>query len=125
MLLLRLLGGASLEDESGPLRGRAIQRRRLALLAIVALEHPRPVSRDKLIAWLWPEHDTERARHLLRDSLYLLRLAVGEDTLPGTGDELRLNAARLRCDVWEFEEALARERPELAPAEGIAALLRY
>jgi len=114
MLLLRLLGGASLEDESGPLRGRAIQRRRLALLAIVALEHPRPVSRDKLIAWLWPEHDTERARHLLRDSLYLLRLAVGEDTLPGTGDELRLNAARLRCDVWEFEEALARERPELA-----------
>jgi DNA-binding SARP family transcriptional activator len=81
MFLLRLLGGASLEDESGPLSGRATQRRRLTLLAILALEHPRPVARDKLIAWLWPEHDTERARHLLRDSLYLLRGALGDGTL--------------------------------------------
>lgn len=114
MLLLRLLGGVSLEDESEPLRGRAVQRRRLALLVVVALEHPRAVSRDKLIAWLWPEHDTERARHLLRDSLYLLRSAVGEDALPSTGDELRLNAERLRCDVWEFEEALAQKRESAA-----------
>ena len=111
MLLLRLLGGASLESESGPLGGRAVQRRRLALLAIVALEHPRPVSRDKLIAWLWPEQDTERARHLLRDSLYLLRGALGEEALPGSGDELRLNAEQVRCDVWDFERALAEGRP--------------
>ena len=114
MLMLRLFGGARLEDASAPLNRRAVQRRRLALLAIIAVEHPRPVSRDKLIAWLWPEHDTERARHLLRDSLYLLRNAVADETLPGTGDELRLNPTRLRCDVWEFEEALAQGRPEEA-----------
>jgi TolB-like protein/DNA-binding SARP family transcriptional activator/Tfp pilus assembly protein PilF len=114
MFLLRLFGGASLEDGSGSLSGRAVQRRRLALLAILALEHPRAVGRDKLIAWLWPEQDTERARHLLRDSLYLLRNALGEDALPGMGDELRLNPERLRCDIWEFEEALAQERPEAA-----------
>jgi len=114
MLLLRLLGGASLAGESGPLSGRAVQRRRLALLAIFALEHPRPVSRDKLIAWLWPEHDTERARHLLRDSLYLLRGVLGEDALLSTGDDVRLNAEKLRCDVWEFEQALAERRPAAA-----------
>jgi TolB-like protein/DNA-binding SARP family transcriptional activator/Flp pilus assembly protein TadD len=114
MFLLRLFGGASLEDGSGLLSGRAVQRHRLALLAILALEHPRAVSRDKLIAWLWPEHDTERARHLLRDSLYLLRNALGGDALASVGDDLRLNPQRLRCDTWDFEEALAQERPEAA-----------
>ena len=72
MFLLRLFGGASLEAASGPLSGRATQRRRLALIAILALEHPRAVTRDRLVAWLWPEDDAERARHLLRDSLYIL-----------------------------------------------------
>ena len=114
MLLLRLLGGASLEDATGTVGGRAVQRRRLALLAVLALEHPRSVSRDKLIAWLWPEHDTDRARHLLRDSLYLLRGTVGEEALQGTGDEVRLNPERLGCDVWEFEAAL--EQSQLADA---------
>ncbi|HSK19020.1 MAG TPA: tetratricopeptide repeat protein [Longimicrobiales bacterium] len=114
MFLLRVFGGASLEDGSGVMIGRAVQRRRLALLAILALEHPRAVPRDKLVAWLWPEHDAERARHLLRDSLYLLRNALGEDTLPSVGDTLRLNPQHLRCDVWDFEEALAQGRPEAA-----------
>ena len=114
MLLLRLFGGAGLEDTSGTVSGRAVQRRRLALLAILALEHPRPVSRDKLIAWLWPEHDTDRARHLLRDSLYLLRSTLGEEALPSTGDELRLDPEFLRCDVWEFETALAQDQPSTA-----------
>lgn len=114
MFLFRLFGGASLEDGSGPLSGRAVQRRRLALLAILALEHPRAVARDKLIAWLWPEHDADRARHLLRDTLYLLRNALGEDAVPSVGDELRLNPHRLRCDIWDFEEALAQERQEAA-----------
>lgn len=112
MFLLRLFGGVHLEDESGPLSGRVAQRRRLALLAMLALEHPRPVGRDKLIALLWPEHDTERARHLLRDSLYLLRNTLGEDALVSAGDELRLNSRRLRCDVWEFEAALQQDHSE-------------
>ena len=112
MVLLRLLGGANLEDESGPLSGRATQRRRLALLAILAIEHPRPVSRDKLVAWLWPEHDTERARHLLRDSLYLLRGTLGDGTISTVGDEVRLDPQRLRCDLWEFDEALRQNRLE-------------
>jgi TolB-like protein/DNA-binding SARP family transcriptional activator/Tfp pilus assembly protein PilF len=114
MFLLHLFGGASLTDGSRLLSGRAVQRRRLALLAILALEHPRAVARDKLIAWLWPEHDAERARHLLRDSLYLLRSALGEDTLSSVGDELRLNPQLLRCDTWDFEEAIAKKHLEAA-----------
>lgn len=114
MFLLQLFGGASLRDGSRLLSGRAVQRRRLAFLAILALEHPRAVGRDKLIAWLWPDTDTERARHLLRDSLYLLRNALGEDALSSVGDELHLNPQLLRCDTWEFEEAIAEGRLEAA-----------
>jgi DNA-binding SARP family transcriptional activator len=123
MFLLRLFGGASLEDGSAPLSGRAVQRRRLALLAILALEHPRAVGRDRLIAWLWPEHETERARHLLRDSLYLLRSALGEEALASAGDELRLSPQHLRCDVWDFEEAIAQDQPEAAVRTYAGALL--
>jgi TolB-like protein/DNA-binding SARP family transcriptional activator len=64
------------------------------------------MSRDKLIAFLWPEADEERGRHLLSNSLYMLRQALGEDALPGAGDVVRLDATRVRCDVRDFEAAL-------------------
>jgi DNA-binding SARP family transcriptional activator len=35
------------------------------------------LTRDKLIGLLWPERDDERARHLLSQSLYVLRGAAG------------------------------------------------
>lgn len=113
---IRLFGGLSLEGSEGPVSGRATQRRRLALLALVAVDHPRPLSRDKLIGYLWPESDAERARHLLRDSLYLLRGALGDDAILAAGDEVRLNPERLRSDLWEFAGALARGDLEAAAA---------
>jgi DNA-binding SARP family transcriptional activator len=114
MFTLRLLGTPSLENADGPVTGRAALRQRIAVLALLAVEHPRPLSRDKLVADLWPESDTGDARHLLRESLYILRSALGEDAVLGTGDDLRLNPDRLTCDLWEFEAALAREDPERA-----------
>ena len=75
---------------------------------------PDPLSRDKLVAYLWPESGSDDARHLLRDSLYILRSALGDDSVLGTGDDLRLNPDRLTCDLWEFEAALARDDPEAA-----------
>ena len=114
MFTLRLLGGASLDGPDGPVSGRAALRQRIALLAFLAVEHPRPVSRDKLVADVWPESGTDEARHLLRDSLYILRSALGDDSVLATGDDLRLNPRRLTCDLWDFEEALAREDPEAA-----------
>ena len=114
MFTLRLLGSASLDGPDGPVAGRAALRQRVALLAILAVEHPRPLSRDKLVASLWPESDTDDARHLLRESLYILRSALGDDSVVSSGDDLRLNPVRLTCDLWEFEAALARDDPEAA-----------
>ena len=116
MFTLRLLGSASLDGPDGPVAGRAALRQRIALLALLAVEHPRPLSRDRLVASLWPESGADEARHLLRDSLYILRSALGDDSVLSTGDDLRLNPDRLACDLWEFEAAFARNDLEAAVA---------
>ena len=83
MLYLKLLGGVAVEGPSGPLSGRAVQRHRLALLAILATGHARGrgSSREKLIAYLWPEAGPERGRPLLSDSVYRINQAVGGEAI--------------------------------------------
>lgn len=106
MLRIRLFGGASLEGPDGPLTGRAAQRKPLALLAILASDRARSISRDRLMLLLAPELDTERARHLIRDTVYALRAALGQEVVVTAGDELRLDRALVTCDLWQFEAAL-------------------
>jgi TolB-like protein/DNA-binding SARP family transcriptional activator/Tfp pilus assembly protein PilF len=114
---LKLFGGLSIETDAGPLTGRAAQRRRLALLALLAPARARGsagVSRDKLIAYLWPDASAENGRHFLSDSVYRINQALAGDAIVAAGDELRLDAARLPSDVAEFEDAIARGEHERA-----------
>ncbi len=111
---LKLFGSASIEGPDGPLVGRPVQRRRLALLALLAVARQRGLTRDKLIGYLWPDADSERGRALLSDSIYHVNHAVDADALVAIGDELRLDAARLPSDAWEFLEALERRDWERA-----------
>jgi TolB-like protein/DNA-binding SARP family transcriptional activator/Tfp pilus assembly protein PilF len=103
---LRLFGGASIDGPDGPLTGRAVQRRRLALLALLAVARERGLTRDRLVSYLWPDADPERARHLLSDSVYRINQALGGDALLAAGDHLRINPERLPSDAWEFRDAL-------------------
>lgn len=114
MVSLRLFGGASLESEGAALSGPAAQRHRLALLALLCLSHPRPLSRDKLIGYLWPARDAEHARNLLKQAVHVLRKALGDGVLLSAGDELRLGSPLLDCDVLAFNDALARGDREQA-----------
>lgn len=107
MFTLRLLGTASLEGADGDaVTGRAAQGRQLALLAMLALARGRALPRDKLVAVLWPEASTDRARPLLSDAVYVLRNALGSDALPSVGDTLALDPERVSSDVARFENAL-------------------
>ena len=81
MLSLRLFGGVSLSSSDGVVPVRAMQRRRLALMAVLAGTIGRPVSRDTLVGLLWPEADEERAKHLLADSIYVIRASLGDDVI--------------------------------------------
>ncbi len=112
MFRLKLLGGALIEGPAGPLSGRVAQRRRIALLACVAASRGRPVSRDKLMALLWPDASPERARHLLSDSIYLIRKELGESAVVTAGADIRLDNELVSSDVAEFEQALLQGRLE-------------
>jgi TolB-like protein/DNA-binding SARP family transcriptional activator len=106
---LALLGGAAISGPDGVgLTGRAAQRHRLALLALLALAPGRRVSREKAIAYLWPETGSESGRNLLNASVYVLRTVLGEDALLSIGDDLCLNATVIRADAAEFEVAVAQ-----------------
>jgi DNA-binding SARP family transcriptional activator len=106
MLRLRLLGGAEVEGEGVPLGGAAAQRRPLAVLGLLAASGDRGMSRDKILAYLWPEIPLEKAAHRLAQILYALRREFGApDLFLGTSD-LRLNPERMTSDMREFEASL-------------------
>lgn len=107
MFRLELFGGAALRDESGLVRGRAVHRRRLAVLAVLALARTGRVGRERLIGLLWPESDADAARHLLSESLYHLRRVLGDDAFVVSGDEVGLGPGALWCDVTAFDAAIA------------------
>ncbi len=106
MLRLETLGGLVLAGDSGtPL---PIQRRRLALLALLAAAGKRGWSRDKLVGILWPDGPEARGRHALEQLIYSLRQERDELLVAGT-DPLRINHHVLTADVMEFAAALERE----------------
>lgn len=115
MLRLRTFGGITLaRGEDAPLTGAATQRRRLAILALLAVSGDRGLSRDKLIAILWPESDPERARHNLNQLLHAERRQFEAPGLFAGVKTLRLDPALIWTDVGAFERAL--EGHELAAA---------
>ena len=74
MFRLATLGGLSLGNSAAA--DVAIPRRRLALLALLAAAGDRGLSRDKLVAYFWPDSAAEDARHSLEQLLYSLRQQV-------------------------------------------------
>jgi DNA-binding SARP family transcriptional activator len=113
---LKLLGCAALENDGVPVSGRAVHRRRMAVLAVLAAARGRMVGRERLIGYLWPDHSGDAARHLLSESLYILRKAIGDDAFVSAGDELSLDPAVVRSDLGDFLQALDADEPERAVA---------
>lgn len=105
MIRLRTLGGLSVEDASFQ-GGAATRRRPLAILAILATAGSKGMSRDRLIALLWPESDEQHARNSLNQALSSLRRDLGADDVVRGTAELRLNEAVITSDVQEFSARL-------------------
>lgn len=106
MLRLRTLGGLSVDGGEESRSGAGSQRKALALLALLAAAGPRELSRDKLVAYLWPESPADRANHRLTQLIYSLRRDLkAEDLFLGSTD-LRLNTGIITTDLAEFTAAL-------------------
>jgi DNA-binding SARP family transcriptional activator/tetratricopeptide (TPR) repeat protein len=114
MLRLRTLGGLTIEDQSGPVAGAIARKRSLALLALVALGTEQGVSRDRVLAFLWPESDTDRARNNLKQTLFQLRQELHEDVFVRGSGPLRLNSEAISVDACDFQAALERGNPTTA-----------
>lgn len=109
VISLRLLGGLGLEGVASEDAGAIIrQPKRMALLAYLACV-PRGgfEPRDRILALFWPEFDDTRARHGLRQSLHVLRSALGAAAFRRRGDtEIALDPTVLSCDAAQVLAAL-------------------
>jgi DNA-binding SARP family transcriptional activator/tetratricopeptide (TPR) repeat protein len=106
VLRLKVLGGLSIHRDGKALSGALAQPRRLAVFALLARAGPGGVSRDRIVATLWPDIEEERARHTFSQTIYAIRREVGDDGVIEGIRELRLNTELLSVDVLDFQSAL-------------------
>lgn len=87
------------------------QPKRIALLAYVALTGSQGyISRERIMSVLWPESDEARARQSLRNGLYKIRQALGDEVFLSQGNsDVRLNPDLLTVDVIALKAALDDE----------------
>ena len=106
MYSLMTLGRLSLEQDGAPVPGFDVHRKGASILVILAAQER--VRRDRVMALLWPDSDTEHARGSLTQALHQLRQALGTSDLVQGSTELQLNPARITTDISLFTEALGR-----------------
>jgi len=127
MIRLTILDSLDLRASDGTVLCSVLaQPKRVGLLVYLSLAGRRGyVRRDTLLAFLWPEAPTDKARNSLRQAVHQLRRSLGEATMRGRGmEELGISWPHMGCDALEFEdrlaqgaaaEALALYRSDLAP----------
>ncbi len=104
---VKLLGGATQEI--------VLPRKTQVLLAYLALNTAERHPRDKLAVLLWPDRPEDQARHSLRQCLFTLGKALGDDQPPlvlAARNQLWLDSDRVAIDVWRFERHVAADSPE-------------
>jgi non-specific serine/threonine protein kinase len=110
-LRIKLFGSMEVEVRGEPLP-KLRSRRELWLLALLALQHGRPVTRGWVAQTLWPfpDHAADQAAYNLRRALSNLRKALGAEsarlqTVPPSSVRLDLTGASV--DAAAFAEAVA------------------
>src|SRR5262249_34618397 len=111
---LTLLGRFELTGPDGPIE--LPSKKLAALLAYLACTVPEPQPREKLASLLWGSHFESQARQSLRQAVFRLRRALGQDALIGDGDDIRLAPSVIDCDAARLE-ALVREGSQASLAE--------
>jgi DNA-binding SARP family transcriptional activator/lipoprotein NlpI len=102
---ISLLGRFRLKDETGREIAVAARRAQL-LLALLALQAPQPVARERVVGLLWGELSEERARHSLRQLLTTLRKHA--HVVKASGEEIALDTDACSVDLVEFRNLAAR-----------------
>jgi serine/threonine-protein kinase len=85
----------------------AARRHALSLLALTAVAGDKGMSRECIMALLWPEADDAHARNNLKQLVFAIRHGLSPDALDGGGSTVRVNYEVMGADVDSFERAIA------------------
>ena len=119
VIRIRTLGPVLLQVDDGDPPTQLQWRKNLALLLYLARSPEGTRTRDHLTGLLWGDKPDSAARHSLRESIRIIRKAVGEDQLSTEHDRVRLAPGTVEIDVDEFDR-----RVKEGDIEGAADLLR-
>jgi DNA-binding SARP family transcriptional activator len=75
---------------------------------MLAVAGEKGVSRDKLLAMLWPDGDPDKSRHALNQILSAQRRYFSDSNLFDGKKTVRLNTSLITSDIDAFERALAK-----------------
>lgn len=128
-----VLGSLVVARDGAPADVAELSRRRVReLMSLLALRGE--LTREAVMAALWPDLDPARARNNLNVTVRHLRSALEPDRRPGeasfllrtSGDLLRLHRTpHLRVDLWELRRHLGRARQHEAHGQLAEALGAY
>ncbi|MFQ5472232.1 MAG: BTAD domain-containing putative transcriptional regulator, partial [Dehalococcoidia bacterium] len=95
-------------------------------LFLLIASAPRPLTRDGIIAALWPEAGGKKATSAFHSTLHRLRGATYREAITESGGEYCLNVkAHLKSDLGAFNQAIAEaEDPDMDEAVRLGALRR-
>jgi DNA-binding SARP family transcriptional activator len=115
LIELTLFGSIDLRLADGTEARGVLQRpRAVALLAYLGAATLRPGAfhrRDLVLDLLWRDSGPDQSRTSLRQIIHFIRSGIGDDAIEGRGDdEIRLAPHIVRCDVTDFEMAVADGR---------------
>ena len=107
-LRLWTFGGLSISRGGIPDARLEELRKALALLAVIAASGESGISRDNVLALLWPESDSGRARASLKQTVFSLRRELEEPNVVRGTSVLRLDPGVITSDLSDFRSAIAR-----------------
>lgn len=101
---LRALGTARLERrlDDGSFSRLAVGGKVLGLLVYLSAQEGRAITRERLADLLWGDETPEHARGSLRQSLFVLRRALGDTALSADRDVVSLTPGAVSVDRDEF-----------------------
>src|SRR5262245_2445482 len=112
MLEVRLLGPLEVRDGERTIEVR--RRKQRALLAVLALNAGRVVSKDRLVDHLWGERATAGAGHTLENYVSQLRKLLGESVIKTRAPGYVLDVEEEHVDAIRFERLVRGGEPEAA-----------
>jgi DNA-binding SARP family transcriptional activator/tetratricopeptide (TPR) repeat protein len=117
-LQVRLLGGLSVVRDGVLLRDTELANRRgRVLLKMLAAEHGRRISLDRIVNALWAEQRPPRAAENVAVLVSRLRRVIGPDSIRGNREGYVLADDGVRVDITEAEQFIAEAESRLASAQ--------